>query len=348
MNGYNPIPERLFLHVLGRGHPAHLLLDPVQFNYDTSRHSPKGQRTGTMNRRKWLKTGSLALAGTSVALNGAAKNTAPLPFFSSTAEGPLRLNSNENPHGPSPTARKAMIEAFDLGCRYPSQFYNELKEKIAEKEGVTPDHIFIGAGSHELLRVAGTAYGIGNGEILTAFPTYEGMERYASATGAFTHRVPLDDDLMIDLEAMDRRTTQSVNLVFLCNPNNPTGTVLPGDQVDAFCEEVSKRAVVFVDEAYHEYVDDPAYYSMIHRVKAGDNIIVSRTFSKIFGLAGIRVGYGIARPDIIRRMQPFATGSGVNVLGVKAALASYDDEEFLNQCKPHQQGGARIYHRALE
>ena len=301
-----------------------------------------------MNRRQWLKTGSAAISATALPFSSFANTLQNAPYATLLNDNPIRLQSNENALGPSPAARKAMLEAFDLGCRYPSQFYGELKKMIAVREGVTPEHIFLGAGSHEVLRVAGMAYGIRDGEILTAYPTYEAMERYATAVGAYTHRIALDEQFMIDLEEMDRRTTQAVKLVFLCNPNNPTGTVLPGPAVDAFCEEVSKRSIVLVDEAYHEFVDDPEYYSMIHRVKAGDNIIVSRTFSKIFGLAGLRIGYGIARPDIIRRLQPFSTGSGVNILAVKAAIASYGDDAFSALSKKTNEDSRKLTTNALQ
>ncbi len=281
-----------------------------------------------MNRRQWLKTGALAAAGAAVGrdLPALARRA---PAARRAFDGPIRLHSNENPFGPSEAARQAMQAAFDDGCRYPGSFYGALEALIAEREGLTAEHVVLGGGSHEVLRMAGMAYGLGGSEVLTAYPTYEGMENYAASVGAYVHRVPLDDAFLVDLDAMDLRATQAVKLVFLCNPNNPTGTVLPGNRVQAFCEEVSHRAVVLVDEAYHEYVEDPAYHSMIGLVRAGHNVIVSRTFSKIHGLAGLRVGYGLARPDIAGRLRQFRSGSSVNVLGLRAAEASYRDPDFV-------------------
>ena len=278
-----------------------------------------------MNRRQWLKTGTLAAVGVAVHPNPSVFSApAPRPF-----NKPIRLHSNENPYGPSDPARQAIQAAFDAGCRYPGGSYGALEKMIARKEGLSPEHVVLGAGSHEVLRMIAMAYGLAGGEILTAYPTYESMERYAVSIGAHVHRVPLDADMMIDLEAMDRRTTQAVKLVYVCNPNNPTGSLLPSDAVKAFCEEVSPRSVVLVDEAYHELVDDPGYYTMTPLVRDGHNVIVSRTFSKIFGLAGLRVGYGLARPDIAARLRKFRTGSGINVLGVHAARASHGDEDFI-------------------
>ena len=299
--------------------------------------------TPTLNRRNWLKANAFAAAGLAIA------PVAPvsLPKKIRTG-GDIRLHSNENPAGPSAAARHAITEAFDLGGLYPGEQYKKLETMIAEKEGLTPDHIVLGAGSHEVLRMAGTAYGIDGGEVLTAYPTYEGMERYAKQVGAFVHRVPLDDDLQISLENMDRRTTQSVKLVFVCNPNNPTGGLLPGKEMQTFCEEVSRRAVVFVDEAYHEYVNSPSYHSMIDLVKRGENVIVSRTFSKIFGLAGLRVGYGITRPDIAQRLRAFRTGSSVNVLAVHAAMASYGDEDYVSASQSMNSKGRSFVTDALQ
>lgn len=287
-----------------------------------------------MSRRRALGLGALAAAGVAArpaySLAGESRSAEALPSAApSAAPGPIRLHSNENPLGPSPAARRAMQAAFDQGCRYPNIAYPELEEAIAEQEGLTPEHVVLGAGSHEVLRMTAMAYGLEGGEIVTGHPTYEGLENYAATIGASVARVPLDDDLQLDLEAIERRVTAATGLVYLCNPNNPTGSLLASRRVRAFCQAVAPRATVLVDEAYHELVEAPGYASMVPLVAAGENVIVSRTFSKVHGLAGLRVGYGLAPPEIARRLREFRTGSGVNVLGVAAALASYRDEAFL-------------------
>lgn len=282
----------------------------------------------SLTRRQWLLQTGAAAAGLALG-----RSSAPADFVSLSCplvdgEVRARLNSNENPYGPSERARRAMIEAFDEGCRYPWRQYNALEELIARKEGVSPEHVVLGAGSHEILRLAGTAYGLQGGEALIPHPTFEGMENYAASVGAYVHRVPLTENFELDLEAMDRRITQAVRLVFVCNPNNPTGTIVAGDRLREFCQTVARRAVVLVDEAYHDYVEAPEYSSMIDLVRHGHNVIVSRTFSKIHGLAGLRVGYGLARPDIAARLRQFRTAHSVNILGLRAAMASYQDIEF--------------------
>lgn len=282
-----------------------------------------------MTRRQWLLSSSIATAGLALSPSAALADRSS-SWSRSRGDGPVRarLNSNENPYGPSERARQAMIEAFPEGCRYPWRQYHALEELIAKQEGVTPEHIVLGAGSHEILRLAGTAYGVHGGEVLIPHPTFEGMESYAASVGAYVHRVPLTEDFELDLEAMDRRITQAVRLVFVCNPNNPTGTIVAGDRLRDFCQTVARRAVVLVDEAYHDYVEAAEYSSMIDLVRQGHNIIVSRTFSKIHGLAGLRVGYGVARPDIASRLRRFRTSHSVNILGLRAAMASYQDKDF--------------------
>ena len=257
-----------------------------------------------------------------------------------------RLNSNENPYGPSEKARRAMTEAFDEGCRYPGGQNKKLEELIAKKEGLSADQVILGAGSGEVLRMAAMAYGPQGGEILTAHPTYEGLESAAHTIGAFVHRVALNKNFEHDLDAMDRRTTQAVRLVFVCNPNNPTGTIVPADRLRAFCKEVSRRSVVLVDEAYHEYVDDSRYSSMMDLARDGYNVIISRTFSKIHAMAGLRVGYGFARPDIVARLRQFR--GFINILGMQAAMASYQDPEFQSFSRKKNAEARTYMYKALD
>ena len=277
-----------------------------------------------MNRRQWITAGAAAAAGLAIR---------PALSFAPRSMNPIRLHSNENPYGPSAAAREAVIAAISEANRYPNAAYSSLARLIAQRENLTPDHIVVGAGSQEVLRMTAMAYGLAGGEVLVAHPTYEGIERHAATISAYVHRVPLDDNLLTDLAAMDRRTTQSVGLVFVCNPNNPTGTICPGETLGSFCEEVSHRSVILVDEAYYELVDDPSYKSMAGLVATGHNVIVSRTFSKVYGLAGLRVGYALARPDIARRLRRYRSSSSLNILGVRAATAAYQDQQFVAESR---------------
>lgn len=294
-----------------------------------------------LNRRQWLKRASL---GGGIALLGglpAMAKTASYPYPIRSMEPLVRLSSNENPFGPSEKVRTAMQKAFDVGCRYPYSYQKDLLEALAQKHDVTTDHIMITGGSTEGLKITGLTYGIHSGEILTGDPTFQALLSYAEHFGGIINRVPLDENLTYDLEAIEKRISNQTKLIFLCNPNNPTGTLLPADKLKDFCDTVSERAVVFSDEAYYDFITEKDYPSMVELVKADHNVIVSRTFSKVYGLAGIRIGYLIARPDIIQRLQKSMVAF-TNVIGLFAAKAALEDQAFYqfsidqnNKAKAH-------------
>ncbi|MEM1260024.1 MAG: histidinol-phosphate transaminase, partial [Bacteroidota bacterium] len=245
-----------------------------------------------------------------------------------TDENPIaKLNSNENPFGPSKRVRLAITKAFDKACRYPSIVFRPLLEQIAETEGVTADHIVITGGSTEGLKATGLTYGIDQGEIIAADPTFQAMLRYAEGFGAYVHRVPVDDTMGHDLKAMAQRINNKTRLIFVCNPNNPTGTLIEKNALRDFCSSISKKAVVFSDEAYYDFITEVDYPSMVALVKEGMNVIVSKTFSKVYGLAGMRIGYLVARPDIAARLRNNIMAM-TNVLAIEAAKVALQDDDF--------------------
>jgi histidinol-phosphate aminotransferase len=166
------------------------------------------------------------------------------------------------------------------------------------------------------------------GKILTAGLTYDNHILYAEAMGVEMVRVPLKSDMSIDLEAIRDAVDDSISLVYICNPNNPTGMTIGGGELRAFCNAVSDRAVVLVDEAYNELTNDPDDTSVLDLVKKGENVIVMRTFSKLFGMAGMRVGYGMAPPELASKVNTHVM-AWPNIVGLAAAHASYTDEEFI-------------------
>ncbi|NHF59836.1 histidinol-phosphate aminotransferase family protein [Flavobacteriaceae bacterium TP-CH-4] len=279
----------------------------------------------TIDRRNWLKTmglsGGFALLG---GLDALALNTTTTTRIANRV---AKLNSNENPFGPSDRVRAVITETFDDACRYPFQALSGLVPIIADKEGVTKDHVVVTGGSTEGLKAAGITYGLHGKEIIAADPTFQAMLRYAETFGAHVHRVPVDDNFGHDLEAMERRVTGNTGLIFVCNPNNPTGTLLDKDKLKDFCSAVDHRAVVFSDEAYYDYITEPDYPSMVELVKQGRNVIVSKTFSKVFGLAGLRIGYLIARPDIADRLKA-SVMANTNILAIEAAKEALRDDDF--------------------
>ncbi|MBC6369190.1 histidinol-phosphate transaminase [Algoriphagus sp. AK58] len=282
-----------------------------------------------LSRRDWIKSASLTSGLALLGGNGMISSLSAeeiRKFNPRPLAGPIRLGSNENPYGPSESMRKAMTAAFDNGCRYPWGYNASLTKMIAEKEGVPEDHIVLVAGSTEGLKVAGITFGKG-GEIITCSPTFLSMMEYAELWGTEINWVPLNKDLDFDLEEIEKRVSHETRLVFLCNPNNPTGKLLPADKVIDFCETVSKRAVVFSDEAYYDYITEPNYPSMVELVKKGHDVVVSRTLSKVYGLAGIRMGYLIAKPELATKLRDRVVAN-TNIMAIEAGKAALQDKEF--------------------
>jgi histidinol-phosphate aminotransferase len=203
-----------------------------------------------------------------------------------------------------------------------------LMDTIAELNGVTRDHVVVGTGSGEILSTVGMLTGMRGGSVVCADPTYQSLLRYADNAGIEILRVPVNEGLNADLNGMRRAVRDDTSLVYLVNPNNPIPNIIEGRSMREFVLEMAQDHLVFIDEAYHEYVEDPNYQSMIGLIAEGHkNIVVSRTASKIHGLAGMRVGFGFAHPDLISEMRWRKTGQNT-ILGLEAAHASYLDDEF--------------------
>lgn len=218
------------------------------------------------------------------------------------AGGVVRLRANENPYGPGARALEAAAAAADQGAYYPGPIEEDLLGLIAARHGLSLEHMVLASGSNEALCAAAVAFGR-DGALVVPALTYSPHLRYAAKLGVEMRSVPLRDDMGIDLAAMRRAVDGNASLVYICNPNNPTGMTIDGETLRAFCRSVGFRAVVLVDEACNELTDDPEATSMVDLVRAGENVIVTRTFSKIFGMAGMRIGYVMAPPrlaDIVR------------------------------------------------
>ena len=239
----------------------------------------------------------------------------------------IRAGTNENPWGPSRVA----IQAIN-GNLHKSSTYGVEDEKlvslIAGINDVSPEHVAIGTGSGEILKTAALLATLDKGSIVCADPTYHDLTRYAEGVGADVIRVPVDERFGTDLDAMRKAIRRDTTCVYLVNPNNPIPSIIEKNALREFVLEMSQDRMVFVDEAYFEFVDNPDYATMMELVRDGhQNIIVARTASKIHGLAGLRIGFGFAHPDLITKIKNRRTGN-VNALGVEAAYASYQDEEF--------------------
>lgn len=241
-----------------------------------------------------------------------------------------RLFANENPFGPSDKAKKAITDAMTKSYQYPFMYFSDLYQMIADREGIKPENILFGAGSSPLLMAAAMYFSKPGGNIVSGDPSYEDLPTKATRFNEKWVKVPLTADYKLDLDAMEKAVDGNTGLVYICNPNNPTATVVDTEKLRGFCERVSKRVTVFVDEAYIDYLPDPAGTTLVSGVKAGQNIIVARTFSKLHGFAGLRVGYIMAQPEMIKKLEDYTEGPmSISATSLQAAMASYQDKEYL-------------------
>ena len=265
------------------------------------------------------------------ALNNAA--LAGLPAGAAQRTAIVQLDSNENPNGPGLTALNAIRSALSLANRYPYEEAGALRTAIARLHGVQPSQVIIGCGSGEILRMAMQAFTSRTRYLVTAAPTFEAPGEYADAFGVPIHAVRVGANLSLNLPTMELEA-RGAGLVYICNPHNPTATVLSASAMNEFVERVGRAlppTAVLVDEAYHEYVDDPSYKTSIPLAVANRNVIVSRTCSKIHGLAGLRCGYAVAHAETIAKLARFKLDNGVNQLAIAAARATLGDKERVER-----------------
>lgn len=244
----------------------------------------------------------------------------------------VRLSANENPYGPSSKALQSITNSFGIACRYPDDHNNALIEKLATLNRVKPDQILLGDGSGEILKLcAETFTGPEKGKLVAADPTFEAILSASTANGAEVVKIPLTSTFAHDLPAMVG--SAKGGLIYVCNPNNPTASITHKDELRDFLTKTPPDTTILVDEAYFHYADSPNYESMIPLVKDHPNLIVSRTFSKIYGMAGLRCGYCVAQKETIDRMRPNQMWDSVNCMALAAATASLDDPDHV----PHGQ-----------
>jgi histidinol-phosphate aminotransferase len=246
-----------------------------------------------------------------------------------------KLSSNENPYGPSDSVMEAMTQAFKYANRY-GYPDGGILEEIAAHHGVKPENVLLGAGSGEILRVVGATFLRGGKIVVGVEPSYGSVYQYATDIKADAIKLPLLEDYRQDIPAMIKATRahyREVGFVYVCNPNNPTGLIVTKQEIQELVENIPEDVTVLVDEAYHHFVDDPSYATSVPYVLEGRPVIVARTFSKIAALAGMRLGYAVARKDLIERMRPYSTGS-INALvkwGGVAALKDTAEQERVRR-----------------
>lgn len=307
-----------------------------------------------MERRAFLRTGfagAVGAAALSPPIASAATRRAWSAWFDPRhADDTIRLSSNENPLGVCEAGRRAVLEGMPEANRYPGAAGGLLRTAVAERLGVPEDALFFGAGSTEVLRVAVQAWSGPGARLVYAEPTFEDVPGYARPFPYRPEPVPLDEDLAHDLgrmrEIVERDASPAV--VYVCNPNNPTGTLTSSADLESWIADASDRVLFLVDEAYLEFVEDPAYRSAIEWTERRTNVVVVRTFSKIYGMAGMRVGFGVAHPSTVARLRPFVTRNNPNQPGAVAALASLEDPEMVPRSLDVNRTSRDLLHECLD
>lgn len=308
-----------------------------------------------ISRRDWLKRGAITAGGIiATPYLGFSENLkSPLPFDTNgniayspffkeylpkeIREFPVfdaKLNANENPYGPSPKALEALKNAASGGNRYAWKELFQLIDKIADFEGVSAKNIMMGPGSSDLLEKTAMVLFMNGGNVVSADPAYMSLIRVAESVGATWKPVPLKKDWSHDLKAMEAAIDSETKLVYICNPNNPTGTITEHEELVDFCSRVSEKVPVFVDEAYLAFMGEGLKKSMVSLINEGKNVIIARTFSKIHGMAGLRVGYIVAQESTLGQLQKITRGGmGISYPSVFAAIAAMDDTAFLDKSR---------------
>ena len=301
-----------------------------------------------LSRRSFLG-GAAAAAGVAVASPSLLHGWSLEPRRHSGTQdesGPARLNSNENAYGAFPSVL-ALPNPFLDTNRYPFRADDELRQRIAAKHRVSPEQVLMGCGSTETIKTAVAAFTSPTRKLVMAAPTFEAAEMHARANGAQVVHVPLTASYAHDIEGM-LKVADGAGLIYVCNPNNPTASLTPRRDLEALIARAPKDTVIMIDEAYHDFVPaDADYRSFLDSPVNDERVIVARTFSKIYGMAGLRLGYGVASPETIKKMEAQSQSDSVNIVAVRCGLAALADDaahtqaaarnaqdrsEFLKQC----------------
>jgi histidinol-phosphate aminotransferase len=252
------------------------------------------------------------------------------------AEMKARLLANENPWGPSKKAVAAKAESASLGNRYPHSRSMAMIEMVAAKEGVPVEHILLSHASTDILEKTAIALCLKFGNVFSADHSYMSLVNTAKSIGATWKNIPLKPDYSHDLNAMASVIDADTKLVYICNPNNPTGTLTSTADIKSFCEKVSGKVPVFIDEAYIELMDDHEKATAVGLVRDGHDVIIARTISKIYGMAGLRMGYMVAKPERIKSIKELVrTEMGICITTLEGAMASMADTDFQTYTRTH-------------
>jgi histidinol-phosphate aminotransferase len=304
-----------------------------------------------MRRRQFLHGGLLALGAPAVLSTRTPELIPWIPAGKTQADGSIRLSSNENALGMAPVSREAIIQGIAEANRYPSYSRRELTQALAQKHGVSEEGIVLGNGSTEILQMGVQAFMDPNLRLVSPVPTFEDVFEYSDPHPWVDVRaVPLLPDHSHDLTRMAEETKDSDGtvLVYVCNPNNPTGSLTPVKDVEAWIRTAGENVFFLVDEAYFEFVDSGDYYSLDGIAWENPNVVVARTFSKVYGMAGMRLGYAVVHPETARRLRAFAAGPNTNHLALVAGLAGLRDATWVGKSVGSNLESRRLAYQVLD
>ena len=296
-----------------------------------------------MNRRNLLKNASMGIAAFAMSRDAFASQV----ILPENAEEIIKLSSNENPYGPSPKAKKAMMEAINTSNRYQWNQSMELRKELAKLTSHTEKNIIIGAGSSDLLGIICLLAAEKSGNVVAPYPTFRLWMDAAQTMGLKTKSVPVTDQKDTDLKGMQAAIDSETRMIYLCNPNNPTGVPIPDADLRAFVKNTPSHIWILLDEAYTEFEDTPSLSDMVNDYP---NLIITKTFSKIYGMAGCRVGYAVAHENTIHKLvalQPWANAAP-GAVSVAGALACLQDREFINFVKKENSKCRDLFLKTLD
>lgn len=285
----------------------------------------------SFSRRSFLGTLGLGATAAAVGFSGLEQIALGEPPRTAAVNGFRLLNSNENAYGMFPSVEKACVEGLRVANRYPFKIYNDVVARVAASIKISPKQVLLGNGSTEVLAMCSRAFTGPGRKLIAAVPTFESSLAYSRARGAQVIEVPLTAGYAHDLDAMLASAGSDTGLVYICNPNNPTASLTPRRDIEAFVRKLPANAYVLIDEAYHHFAtDSPEYVSFIEKPVDDPRVIVARTFSKIYGMAGLRLGYSAAMPETTKLLQAWQLEDNGNMIALHAGLAALDDDTAMH------------------
>ena len=323
---------------------------PMELSLPNSSNSLNYSKLTPMNRRELIRNAALAMGAFSAApLTLAASDLykhQPWDSQDVPAGSIIKLSANENPHGPSPMAKKAMYDAVTASNRYQWDMNGTLREQIGKISNHSKEHIILGAGSSELLGLITLWAAQQKGNIVAADPTFQLWMPAARKLGLTVQLVPVTTAKENDLPAMLAAINSDTRMVYLCNPNNPTGTVSATADLELFIKKIPANCIILLDEAYTDYYDSP---SMLHLVNDFPNLIIAKTFSKVHGLAGARLGYAVSVPANIQQLMQLQAwaNAGPSYVSMQGGLASMQDNDFVAFVKAENIKAKDVFYKGL-